>query len=357
MRDDRFRNPWAAVGVVAFLAALAGVGFVLASAEPPAASLPSAEELEAEEAPERPRSLPLEAAERLVVMGRHEACVVAGTEAACTRDGGGEWEAMGPLPAPVIAAAYLEKGRFAFVCLDGRIYEASAAMEPEAILALPGEYAVVDAASRDGTLILLAQRYDEPEDPMERLPRVVETTILEVEGGRTWRKAGSLAGFGGDRLLLQREGLITFASVDQRAWRSRDGGRSFARLPDRQRFGMDFGGLSATVERRAERLPGPGRPARPASSLWISRDGERWEQTLETAGELLVDFSDGPWGMAIARGEGIAWITVDEGKSFDALVHDERLDDAVDVGWLGGRFVVVTRSAGLLYFAPDSFNR
>ncbi|HEY0840869.1 MAG TPA: hypothetical protein VGD74_11835, partial [Vulgatibacter sp.] len=108
-----------------------------------------------------------------------------------------------------------------------------------------------------------------------------------------------------------------------------------------------------SVERWAERLAGPGRPARPASRLVVSRDdGATWRQVFETQGEVLVDFRDEETGLVVARDEATAWLTTDGASEFLPTLRDDRLRDAVSVVHVGGRFLVGTADAQLLVVEP-----
>lgn len=335
-----------------------GVGWVMVSASPLSerrAQAPAVGGVEAVRSDRLPTQLPLDRVDRFLSLGPYEACVLGGRHLACTPDGGETWDERAPLPAPVLAGLARGQGRVLFACLDGSVVESLPGMEPEVLLSLPDEVGLVDALAAGDSLYLLGQRYDEPDDPGLRLPTVDRTLLYALGADLRLDERGGLPGFAGDRLLLQgRDALALYASVDRRAWGSSDGGRTFRRLPHDRRIGADIDGLHVAVERRAERLPGPGRPARPASTLWLSHDeGERWEAALEVPGELVVHFVDRRLGLAIAKADGVAWITRDGGGHFDPLLHDDRLESVVDVGWLGGRFVAVTRSSLLLSIDPD----
>jgi len=341
--------------VTGIAVATLGLGFWLGRGAdapvPPPAPPPAETPPQAESRPQRPFAvaLPIDQAGRLVALGGAEACALGGRRLTCTTDGGATWSEPVDLPAAPLAVVRFGEARLA-AAVDGVVYELGDGT-PTPWAAPPGELAVVDAAASGGTLWLLAHRYDEPGDPM-KLPQVVETAVYTLGPGGTLEHRGSLGGYGGERILVEPTGgVVTWAPFDLRAWRSSDGGRSFRRLSAAQRFGADFGGLQVAVERRADRLPGPGRKARPASALLVSSDGSAWETVLEAPGELLVDFADATTGVVIARGEGVAHLTTDGGRSFSELWRDDRLDEAVAVAHVDGRFLAVT-GRGLAFVLP-----
>lgn len=292
-------------------------------------------------------ALPIDAVSRLVALGGAEACALGGRQLTCTEDAGATWSAPVELPDPPLAVVRFGAARLA-AAVDGTVYELRAGASPETWAAPPGDLAVVDATARDGTLWLLAHRYDEPADEL-RLPRVIETVVFTVGESGSLVRRGGLRGYGGERILVEPGGsVVTWAPFDLRAWRSKDGGASFRRLSANQRFGADFGGLQVAVERRADRLPGPGRPARPASALLVSSDGSAWSSVLETPGELLVDFADARTGVVIARGESLAQITRDGGATFSDLWRDDRLDGASAVAHVDGMFLAGTNDGRMI---------
>ncbi len=305
--------------------------------------------------------LPLERIDTLVAIDDESACALGGATVVCTEDGGVRWPLTGELPARAVAVARGSDGGYLVASDDGGIHSLSPGSPPVRVgdgiaASNPAgreQPSMVDAASRDGRLVLLAHRFDRPADPM-RLPRVIQTVLYSVTSAGDVEALGEAKGFLGDRLLLQTDGgIVTFASVDTRAWRSTDGGRSFRRLPDSRRFGADFDGIQIAIERWADRLPGPGRPARPASALYASRDdGESWDPVFETTGETLVDFRDAEVGLVIAREEGTAYLTTDGARSFRALRHDDRLYEAVAVAHVGGRFIVATSDGSIVLLDP-----
>lgn len=290
--------------------------------------------------------------DRIVSLGSESACALGGRSLACTVDGGRSWTPHGPFDSPVLAAAWVEE-RLVVATLDGGLFSVDEAGEARPFTALGNEFGLSDAASREGEMLLLAHRYDEPSDPFSTLPRVIETRLLRLAANGEVETLASTRGFAGDRVLPQGdEAAIAFASVDRRAWRVADG--AFRRIPDDSRFGADFGGLLATVERSAERLPGPGRPARPSSSLWLSRDGgAQWELALEGPGDLLVDFADERLGLVIAKGKRQAWVTRNGGRSFEPLRSLPALDAIADVRWLGEHFLVASRDGDVRFFRPE----
>lgn len=342
----------------AFALATLGIGYWLGGsggapvAEP--AAVVSAEEPPApRETPKGPRpvALPIDAVARVSALGGAEACALGGSQITCTKDGGANWSEPVQLPDPALAVVRFGESLLA-AAVDGTVYELREGAAPEPWAAPPGDLAVVDATARDGTLWLLAHRYDQPEGEL-RLPVVVETVVFTVGSAGELVRRGSLKGYGGERILVEpANAVVTWAPFDLRAWRSMDGGASFRRLSASQRFGADFGGLQVAVERRADRLPGPGRPARPASALLVSADdGTSWQAVLETPGELLVDFADARTGLVIARGESVARLTRDGGATWTDLWRDDRLNEATALAHVDGGFLAVT-GAGLAIVLP-----
>ncbi len=354
--SERLRLRLARAGAVASLAAgTLGLGFWLGGRdEPPPVVVEIPAPAPEPEAPRGPRAvaLPLDQVGRLVPIGGAEACALGGRRLSCTTDGGSSWGEPVELPDPPLAVVRFAESLLV-AAVDGMVYQLRAGAEAEIWAAPPGDVAVVDATARDGTLWLLAHRYDPPADELH-LPTVAETVVYTVGGSGSLERRGSLAGYGGERILVEPDGaVVTWAPFDLRAWRSKDSGRSFRRLSAAQRFGADFGGLQVAVERRADRLPGPGRKARPASALLVSRDGGSWETVLETPGEILVDFADAATGAVIARGEGLAQITRDGGVSFEELWRDDRLDEATALAHVDGSFLAATGSGVVLLLPID----
>lgn len=290
--------------------------------------------------------------DRLFSLGGSQACATGGRRLACTMDGGSSWVDLGEMPDRILAVLPRDDGTLLAAAADGFVY----AVTPSSLRVLatpPGDLHVVDAASRDGRLFLLAHRYDQPADDLT-LPLVIETAIYSVEGDGSLVKRGGLKGFGGEKLLLEDGAILTWALSDLRAWRSKDGGATFKRVPVTERFGADFGGLRAVVERRADRLPGPGRPARPASSLWVSREGGDWVQAFDTPGEVVVDFADGGLGAVVVRDEASAWVTRDGGGTFEVLWRDDRLDGVVALAHVAGRFLAAREDGAVLVLPVQS---
>lgn len=330
-------------------------GFWLRGAPPqlPApASIPEAEP-EIPTVPEGPLKveLPLSRIDRLLSVGGRDACATGRGSLACSRDGGQTWSDFGTVGEPILAVMELADGSLLAAAADGGLYLVAEGREPAFRMRPEGSLQVVDAAARDGAIVLLAHRYDEPTDEL-RIPRVVETILLAVAADGELREMGRSRGFGGERLLLERDAVVTWALSDLRAWRSRNGGRTLQRLQGNERFGADFGGLRAVVERRSERLPGPGRPARLVSSLWVDREQGAWERALELPGSLLVDFADENIGVVVAKEEGTAWLTIDGGRSFEAFVQDERLQGIADLSHVDGRFVVALAEGTVWLLEP-----
>ena len=298
--------------------------------------------------------VPLNGIERLVATSDEEVCAFAGGALACSEDAGGTWRKVGEMDARILAVLRTTDGRRVLATDDGAVHTLDAEGGPLRRLGLPplrGEVPqVVDAPARDGRLWILAHRFDEPEDPM-RLPRVVETVVFAVDG-ETIEQVASTPGFSGDRLVAEAQGEgVTFASVDARAWRY--GTTGFRRIPDTRRFGATYGAIEVAVERWAERIEGPGRPARPASRVVVSRDGgESWAPAFHTSGEALVDFRDDRVGLVVARDEGIAWLTTDGASSFQPRLRDDRLFQAVSVVHVGGRFLVASADAQVVKIDP-----
>ena len=346
--------------VVCAVAALAGAllafwmgGRQRAPAPKPAAG-PEKEIHTEAEAPADGPVVPLNGIERLVVTSDDEVCAFAGGTLACSEDAGHTWRKAGELDARILAILRTSDGRRVMATDDGAIHTLDADGRPLRRLGLPplrGEVPqVVDAQARDGRLWILAHRFDEPKDPM-RLPRVVETVVFAVDG-ETIEQVASTPGFSGDRLVAEALGEgVTFASVDARAWRY--GTTGFRRIPDTRRFGATYGSIEVAVERWAERIQGPGKPARPASRVVVSRDGgESWTPAFNTSGEALVDFRDDQVGLVVARDEGIAWLTTDGAASFQPRLRDDRLYQAVSVVHVGGRFLVAGADAQLVSIDP-----
>ena len=344
MATGRWATRLARTGAVGCLAlATLGVGFWLGDRRDVPVPVPAPAPVAPPEESRGPLpvALPIDSVSRLVALGGAEACALGGRRLACTQDGGATWGEPVELPDPPLAAVRFGASRLV-AAADGTVYELRPGAAPEAWAAPPGDLAVVDATAQGGTLWLLAHRYDAPEGDLQ-LPRVIETVVFTVGSSGTLDRRGGLRGYGGERILVEPAGAVTtWAPFDLRAWRSADGGGSFGRLPANQRFGADFGGLRVAVERRADRLPGPGRPARPASALLVSTDGAPWESVLETPGELLVDFADARTGLVIARGESVARLTRDGGASFAELWRDDRLNDAAAVAHVDGAFLAAT---------------
>ncbi|AKU90076.1 hypothetical protein AKJ08_0463 [Vulgatibacter incomptus] len=300
--------------------------------------------------------------ERLVSFGETDACSFDGPRITCSKDGGKSWPLRAELPARAVGALRGSEGILLIATDDGRIFSVAENGAASLRAEVPGEPAIVDASQRDGRLFLLAHRFDAPEDPL-RLPQVVKTELLALAAEGSLEMLATSAGFRGDRLLIQPNGeLITFASVDARAWRSivpreatGSGGRPFVRLPHAGRFGADFGGLQVAIDRWADRLPGPGKPARPASALYVSRDdGAEWEHVFDTTGETLVDFMGPTTGLVVAREEGTAWLTTDGTRSFHSVRKDDRLYETVAVTHSGGRFLVASSRGTILLVSPDA---
>jgi len=298
--------------------------------------------------------VPLNGIDRLVAISDRDACAIDGGAIACSDDAGRTWRNAGELDARVLAILRSPDGRLVVATDDGAIHTLEPDGSPLRRRALPvsdGETPqVVDAQARDGRLWILAHRFDRPEDPM-RLPRVVETAVFAVDEDSI-EHAATTKGFMGDRILANAQGEgVTFASADARAWRYDTSG--FRRIPDARRFGARYDGIEVAVERWAERVEGPGRPARPASRVVVSRDGgESWEPAFHTRGEALVDFQDADVGLVVARDEGTAWLTTDGAGSFEPVRRDDRLHQAVSVVHVGGRFLVASADGQLLIVEP-----
>lgn len=329
----------AAVGLAAGL-------WMQPSAEPP----PVPEEPPVVEAPTPggPRAvvLPIDRVARLVSTGGAGACALGGRRLACTDDGGATWS-----PAYQLQEAPLAVIRHGEALLVASVDGAIRTLEDEVLADSPPDLQVVDAAAHEGTLWLLAHRYDQPDDPL-RLPRVIETRVLvfELEAGLADR--GGHAGYAGERLLVLPDGsLRTWAPFDRRAWGSDDGGRSLRRLPDSTRFGADYGGLQVAVERRADRIPGPGRKAQPASAVVVAAGDEGWKTVLEATGEILVDFADATTGAALLRDEGAFLVTTDGARTFEEVWRDTRLGGAVALTHVDGNFLAAT-AEGLVFVLP-----
>lgn len=300
----------------------------------------------AERAPPRPRrpravAMPIDRVTRLQPVEGGTVCALGGSRIACTDDGGAHWSDPVELPSPVLAVARLGPRSLA-ATVDGAVWELREGAEPTRIAEAPEELAVIDAAGASGALWLLGHRYDEPEDELT-LPRVVETAIFTLGDAGRLEPRGTISGYGGERILVEPDGaVVTWAPFDRRAWRSADGGASFRRLAPGERFGAHVEGLRVAVERGAQRLPGPGRPARPISTVVVSADGETWETVYEAAGEVLVDFADARTGLIVDRGAGLAIFTRDGGATFAELWRDTRLDRAVALLPVDGGFLAAT---------------
>lgn len=312
------------------------------------------EEIRTEAAP-RPDApvVPLNGIDRLLAISDDEVCAFDGGAIACSDDAGRTWRKAGEVDSRVLAILPSTDG-LVVATDDGAIHTLEPDGSPLRRRTLPASHGetpqVVDAQARDGKLWILAHRFDRPEDPM-KLPRVVETAVWSVDGASI-EQVATTRGFTGDRLLADARGEgVTFASVDARAWRY--GTSGFRRLPDSRRFGARYDGIEVAVERWAERIEGPGRPARPASRIVVSRDGgESWEPAFHTRGEALVDFRDSNVGLVVARDEGTAWLTTDGAGSFEPVRRDDRLHQAVSVVHVGGRFLVAGADAQLVVVEP-----
>lgn len=348
--------------VVCALAALAGamLAFWIGGARKPRPKPPAdrGEEIhtDAIDPPVDPR-IPLPRLERLVATSDDSVCAIGGGAIACSDDAGRTWAPAGEVDARVLAILQSTDGRRVVAADDGAVYtlerDGTVArrrlLPPDARGEIPQ---VVDAQARDGRLWILAHRFDRPDDPL-KLPRVVRTVVFTADED-TVAEAVSSKGFTGDRLLLgTRGGGVTFASVDARAWSFTEGTSALHRIPDARRFGASFGDLQVSIERWAERLEGPGRPARAASRLVVSRDdGATWRQVFETQGEVLVDFRDEEVGLVVARDEATAWLTTDGAAQFRPVHRDDRLHDAVSVVHVGARFLIGTADAHLAIVEP-----
>lgn len=305
--------------------------------------------------------LSLDRIDRLLPLEGGGICATARGALVCSGDRGESWASFGSLDEPILAVAAPSGLEFpggagpglVAAAADGGLYRMAPGASPTLHTRPDAALHVVDASTRAGRLILLAHRYDTPEDEL-RLPRVVETLLLEATWGGGLKELGRWRGFGGERLLLEEGSIVTFALSDRRAWRSNDGGASSRRLPVHERFGADFGGLRAVVERGAERLPGPGRPARAISRLWIARSGGDWENALEVEGAMLVDFADASLGLVVATDEATAWLTTDGGRTFQPWLTDERLAGAVAASHVAGRFVVALGGGRVLLLDPEA---
>lgn len=376
---------------------LGGGFFWWSSAEsPPVPDVVVVVEPAAEEADPGPKEvpLPLDRIDRLLPLGGAGICATARGELVCSGDMGESWSSFGALGEPILAVVGdvgkgLEpRGGLAGAAdsaapghagtessqelrageptgpskaprsvlaasADGGLYRMEPGSHPTLVTRPEAALHVVDASARGGRLLLLAHRYDQPDDEL-RLPRVVETLLLEAaEGGGALRELGRWRGFGGERLLLEEASIVTWTLSDRRAWRSSNGGASVQRLSVNEKFGADYGGLRAVVERRSERLPGPGRPARAISSLWIAKPGQEWENVLEREGPLLVDFADPELGVVVATDGATAWITRDGGRSFEPWISDDRLSGAVTLSHVAGRFVVALTGGSVFLLDPE----
>jgi photosystem II stability/assembly factor-like uncharacterized protein len=242
------------------------------------------------------------------------------------------------------------QGETLVAAVDGAVY-AVFADGPASLRALaPRGLNIVDAATRGGEMFLLAHRFDAPTDLL-RLPRVLETVLLVTASERRLEERGHVAGHAGERLLAQGEEIVIFALHDTRAFRSGDGGRTFERVPARQRVAARFGGLLAAIERRSEKLPDGG-GARPMSSLLTSADGgTTWSVAFDAPGELVVDFRDAKHGIVVSRDEAAAFLTKDGGKGFKVAAQVEALADTVDVAAVGAGWIAVTADGYSLLIA------
>ncbi|HWV36996.1 MAG TPA: hypothetical protein VN033_00800 [Vulgatibacter sp.] len=316
---------------------------------------PRGEEIRADAAPppEEP-VVPLNGIDRLVAIADEEVCAIDGGAIACSDDAGRTWRSAGELGGRILALLRSADGHLVAATDDGAIHTLDRDGRPLRRRTLPsaGDEPphVVDAQEREGRIWILVHRFDRPEDPM-RLPRVVETAVYAVDADSIERAAAT-GGFTGDRLLAGARGEgVTFASADARAWRYDTTG--FRRIPDARRFGARYDGIEVAVERWAERLEGPGRPARPASRVVVSHDGgETWVPAFHANGEALVDFLDAQVGLVVARDEGTAWLTANGGVSFTPARRDDRLHLAIAVVHAGGRFVVASSDARILIVEP-----
>lgn len=293
--------------------------------------------------------LPLDGVDRITALGGASACILGGRRIACTEDAGETWTPLSELPEHALAVARVQ-GETLVAAADGAVY-AVFADGPASLRALaPPELSIVDAVTRHGEMFLLAHRYDDPRDPL-RLPRVSQTVLLFLEPEGRLAERGRVSGYAGERLLAQGDEIATFAPYDPRAFRSTDGGRTFRRVPARERLAASFGGLLATVERRSEKMPGGG--ARPVSTLVVSGDGAAtWSVGFEAPGELVVDFLDARRGVVIARDDAAAFVTADGARTFRLAVQDERLADAVDVAGVGAGWIAVTAGGHGIRIAP-----
>jgi len=350
--------------LAAALVVLLGAATLWLMARSPAAEVAASTEVEVElepidPLPEAPPPdsvlLPLQRIDRLVPVGARGACALGGREAVCSGDEGLSWDLVFELPSRILALVPAAEAGLLAATEDGSIHS----IDPTGVSKLErqpmDDRSVVDGVASDGKLYLLAHGFDRPVDPL-RLPRVVETTLLALGPDGDLEEVGAAKGFIGDRLLVQPNGhVLTFASVDARAWKSTDGGKTFRRLKDGTRFGADYGGLQIAVERWTLRLPGPGRPARPASALYVSRDeGESWNHVFDTNGETIVDFRDQQIGLVVARDEATAWLTTDGAEGFAPVRRDDLLLRTVAVTHVGSRFLVATSDGNVLLISSEA---
>lgn len=295
----------------------------------------------------RATPLPLTEVERLYALGGPFACAVGGREVACTADAGESWVWFGRAEEPVLALARVE-GELLAATRDGAIVALEPGRSPVARTAPPVDLVVVDAAGTGDALWLLAHRFLPPRSELE-VARVGATQLLTFEAPSALRPRGALPGHAGEKLLAGADGSFTiFDLLSPRAFRSRDGGRSFAPVPPTERLAARFGALSVTIERSVERLEGPGRPARARSTALLSRDeGRSWSAALEVVGELFVAFEPSGRGVLVAPGEEAAW-AIEPGGAPTLLRHDARLAAAVDVAFVADRALVVTEDGEAL---------
>lgn len=295
--------------------------------------------------------LDLPRVDRLIALGGSGACALGGRKIICSEDGGVEWQLQWELSSRPLIVARSQDGSLLTAAEDGAIFRLVPSEAPRKLAAPFEDRSLVDGQAKDGLLFLLVHRFDHHADPL-RLPTVRTTEVLEVDARGEQRLVATARGFAGDRLLLQPSGgLITFASVDARAWRTSGDEMSLRRIPDSSRFGASYGGLQVAVERRTDRLPG--RQARPASALHVSRDGgESWDHVFDTTGEILVDFADERTGLVVAQGEGAAWRTDDGGEGFELVDRDDRLRESVAVTHAGERFLIATSRPSILLISP-----